>query len=371
MALEQHAWLQALRDHPDQLALRGDARGFYDRARDPRPFFSAHIREPLWPYLLRLILTGDEARDAYRVRALTGIINVLLVLVIGWLAWRFGGPLAGGFAAALFSGTELTSYYGISGLREPLMSLLLLIFIGLWTYRLRGPVALAIVIVTALMPLLRLEALFLVPAWLVAVAIWREEKTAGWLALATACVAWAVTFPYLLNCRREFGSMVAPLHQHARYWRNHEFAGRPGHLTREQVLVDAYDGEPVTSWEYIVKHRSPVEIVGRYVTGYWLALTDYVPRLLGKRGWLWLWPVGVGWALWHWRRAGVMVPVGLIAQLPFAFLLPLNMVTEHGLWRGVEVRFAWPLAPFVAIWAGLGFAWLVTLITTSLARRNE
>lgn len=369
MASEELAWLHALREYPDQFALHGDARSFYERALDSRPFFAAHLREPLWPFLIRPLLSGDENRDTYRIRTFTGIINVFLVAAIGCLAWRLGGPLAGGFAAALFSGSSLTSYYGISGLREPLMSLLLVTLTTLWTYRRNWLVTLGIIGVTGMVPLLRLDGLLVVTLVLPVCAIWVRDKSAASVAMTACLFAWGVTAPYLTNLRRECGSAFAPLHQHARYWRNHEFAGQPGHLTREEVLANAYGGAPVTSWQYVFGERTLAATAGRYLHGFWLALTDYVPRLLDERWWIWFWPVGVVWALWHWRQAGIVVPVGLLAQLPFAFILPLNMVTSHGLWRGVEARFAWPLSPFVAVWAGLGFAAILHPLLRSALQR--
>lgn len=359
MAVEQHAWLAEFQRDPQLLLLRGDALSFYERAQDKRPFFAAHLREPLWPFSIRPFVTGDELVDAHRIRALTGVINILLLFAIGGLAWRLAGPLAGGFAAALVSGTPLTSYYGVSGLREPLMSLLLVTLTALWTCRLRALVVVGLLAVTAVIPLLRMEGLLVVPAISMVAALWRREKRAWLTALAASSVAWLTAAPYLANCQRQLGSAFAPLHQHARYWRNHEFAGRPGHLTREEVMADAYGGTPATSWAYALGDRSISEVVRRYATGYWLAFTDYVPRLLGRRWWLWLWPVGVIWACGKWRMAGLVVPVGLLVQFPFAFILPLNMVTAHGRWIGVEARFAWPLMPFVAVWAGLGFACLM------------
>jgi hypothetical protein len=67
---------------------------------------------------------------------------------------------------------------------------------------------------------------------------------------------------------------------------------------------------------------------------------------------MWLWPLGVMWDVTRWR--GLVTLAGLIAQLPFAFILPLNMVMADRPNPGVEFRFSLPLTPFVALWAATG-----------------
>jgi len=202
------------------------------------------------------------------------------------------------------------------------------------------------------MPLLRLEGLIIVPllagAW--AVLKWRRDAVAE--AVAFTMIAWLAVTPFLVNCRREFGSAFHPLNTHARYWRNHEFAGQPGHLTRDEVLANAYGGEPTTSARYVLGMHSLPEVVARYARGYWVALTDHIPKLLDGRWLMWLWPLGVMWD--GARRRGLVTLAGLIAQLPFAFILPLNMVMADRPNPGVKFRFSLPLTPFVALWAASG-----------------
>jgi len=58
------------------------------------------------------------ANDDEAARRLTGWISIVLVGVIGVTGAKLAGPPAGALAAWIYSGTPLTSYYGVSGLRE-------------------------------------------------------------------------------------------------------------------------------------------------------------------------------------------------------------------------------------------------------------
>ncbi len=339
MWAEQRAWLGELP------ALTGDAAGFYNRSREPHAFYAAHVREPLFPFLLQFTANHRQARE------LTGWCSIGLVVILGVLAWRLAGPAAGALAPWLYAGTAFTSYYGVSGLREGLMSFLLLLLVLLLLLDRTWWSRLGCALCAAAIPLLRLEGLLIAP---LIVSVWAALKWRRALVLEAVgytAVAWLAVSPFLLNCRREFGSAFHPMNVHARYWRNHEFAGQPEHLTREEVLADAYGGPPTTSFHYVFGMHTLPEVVGRYARGYWVSLASHIPRILDGRWLFWLWPVGV---FWDWKRRWFITLAGIVAQLPFAFILPLNMVMAGRTHPGVEFRFSLPLTPFVVILAAVG-----------------
>lgn len=362
-------WFEQRHLLPAAPPLNGDARGFYERARKPHSFYAAHIREPLFPALLRTAFAVTGSTDEVVARQFSGWANIALTILIGLLATRLVGLPGGALATWLYAGTPVTTYYGVSGLRESSMGFLILLLVLLLLLDRTWLTRLGCALCAAAIPLLRLEGLLVVPLLVGAWALLQWRKSITFEAAALTLIAWLATAPFLFHCQREFGSAFHSLNTHATYWRNHEFAGQPGYLTRDEVLADAYAGPPTTSAQYVFGLHSLPQVLGRYATGYWLAFTKYIPLILSGRWLIWLWPVGVGWAIYQWREKGLIVAAGLIAQLPFAFIVPLHMVIADRLNPGVEFRFSFPLAPFVAILAAVGLVESVRWVLASSRRR--
>lgn len=369
---KQDAWLFMLQSQSDGGALSGDARGFYDRAISVHSFYSASGREPFFPYLIKTVLafheSGHTLSDQLLVRHLSGWVNLALTAAIALLAARLAGFTCGAVAAWLYAGTPVTAYYGVSGLRESTMGFLVISFVLLLLLPRRWPVRVGCLMIAAFMPLLRLEGLFIVPlltgSWACLALVGGRAARRSVAATSRLCeaavyaaVAWLAAAPFLIACKHEYGSYFYVTSIHATYWSNHEFAGQPGHLTREEVLANAYGGERTTAARYIFGEHSLSRVAARCGQGYWAALTKYVPLILAGpvRSWLiWFWIVGLIWSCVDWREK-LFVPIaGVIAQLPFAFILPLNMVMRDRLHPGVEFRFSLPITPFVAVLAALG-----------------
>ncbi len=356
----QGVWLGAMTESDGHARLEKDALGFSQLAKESRPFYAASLREPLFPALLRVSLKSFHPADEHLfIRQLTGGFGLAVIAAIGALGWRLAGPAAGALAAWLFAVSTTTVYYSISGLREPLVLLLVVLFaLCLLTGGRRSVVGLALFSVA--LPLLRLESLIVIPLIL-----------AGWLALAgrdwkrrllpaglAVGLAWLFALPFLIACRKEFGSCFALTANHATYWRNHEFAGQPGHLTRDEVVANPYGGTRVSTAAYIFRDHSLPVVIGRYVRGYWISLTRHIPAIFAwnqvRNPLVWFWLAGVGWAVRSWRTQGIVPLIAVVAQFPFAFIVPLDTVMPGREHAGVEIRFSLPLAPFVAVLAASG-----------------
>jgi hypothetical protein len=123
MGFEQRGWIQS------SPALTGDAAGYYARAREAAPFYAAHIREPLFPAFIRLGFFLTNSADQVVARRVSGWASIGVVIAIGLLGLKVAGAWGGGIAPWLYAGTPLTAYYGVSGLRESSMGLLVILFV--------------------------------------------------------------------------------------------------------------------------------------------------------------------------------------------------------------------------------------------------
>lgn len=358
----QSVWLDALLASPGKAQLEKDALGFYQLAKDARPFYAASLREPLYPALLRVGLTLGRPTDEHLyVRQLTGATGLVLIAAIGALGWRLAGPVGGALAAWMFSFSSSTVHYAISGLREPLVLLLtVLLTLLLLAERRSWWWTVGLALISMALPLIRLEYLAVLPLILVGwVALaGRDGKQRVMPAALAIVLAWTLTLPFLVACQKEFGSSFALAANHATYWRNHEFAGQPGHLTREEVIANAYGGPRVTTAAYIFgDHTLPV-VIGRYLNGYWISLTRHLPMIFSwgrmDNPLIWFWLAGLGWIVRHWRARGIVLWAMCLVQFPFAFIVPLDTVMPGRAHPGVEFRFSLPLTPFIAVLAAVG-----------------
>ena len=132
---------------------------------------------------------------------------------------------------------------------------------------------------------------------------------------AGACLAvWLLVAPYLIYNRSQAGAAFAPHQAHARFWRNHEFAGRPGFPTRAEVVADSYCGPPITPSGYVFGLHSFPEVVGRLVKGTFAAYTRYLWRLCTDWPWLTLlFPAGLIALIWKRRWEGAWLAFAAIA----------------------------------------------------------
>ncbi len=358
----QGVWLSAMLESPGKGRLEKDALGFYELATHPSPFYAASLREPLFPVLLRAGLKLFHPADEHLfVRQFTGSIGLALIIAIGALGWRLSGPISGALAAWLFTVSTYTVYYAISGLRETTvlflgvaLTLLLLVKKQTW-WQLAG-----LGLISIALPLIRFEYLGVIPlimtGWVaLADRDWKPRLIPAALAVV---MAWTFALPFLIACKKEMGGYFALTANHATYWRNHEFAGQPGYLTREEVMANPYGGKRVSTGDYMFHDHSVPQVIVRYMEGYWISFTKHIPTIFSwadvRDPLIWFWLVGLAWSVRNWRTAGIVPWVMLAVQFPFAFIVPLNTVLPGRLHAGVEFRFSLPLAPFAAVLAAVG-----------------
>lgn len=297
-------------------------------------------------------------------------LSLLALAAMMGLAFVAFGRAAALVAGFLHADSTWLSWYGIAFLREDLVAALVCVLAaaGLVLQRLdasrtreRRIAVAGAALAGVVLGLTRLEALgtvtLLALAWVALRAAARTlSRREGVAAAALVATVWLAASPLLAANRSATGRALNPLHVHAKFWRNHEFAGKPGHPTRAEVVRDSYCGPEISPAGYVFGLHAAPEVAGRYLSGLWAAWTRYLPRLCVDWPFVgWILPLGVAAALWSRRWEGAWLAACMVVViLPFAFILTvdtvLTAVPPEGR-VGVEPRFALPLLPFAFLFA--------------------
>lgn len=245
-----------------------DAQGYIAIARAMAGPFQTGAREPAliwWVWLARKLFVDHEV--ALR---LMSCLQAVAIVALTWLIGRrvMPGPLAlaaallvavgQGFIAENLRGLRLEGY---------IIALQILALALLWMPRRPGPMWIAGAGAAAgYVALSNISALsFCVPllAWFGLRRRWRWY----WWPLPFA-ILFALPAPYLLYCKQKFGDAFHHSTVYAVFYRNMEFKGQPGYPTVEDVNRDSYTGPKLTTGEYLFKHHTLGEIVGRTARGF-------------------------------------------------------------------------------------------------------
>lgn len=211
---------------------------------------------------------------------------------------------------------------------------------------------------------------------------WRRIDLYG--SFASLSVALLLISPFLIHNRNETGYCFSSSNGHARFWRNEEFAGKDGYPTRAEVAENPYRGAKTTPFEYIWGDHSILEIIGRYIHGYYKASTHYLYRLykfifpfeifsnfLNIAILLCALPGAVLCALK--REKGILILAGAVIFIfPFIFIIPLDTVLGPlPMKTGVEPRFTMPLLPFAFIFSAIFLSWCGEKISARYAQYSN
>ncbi len=385
--------------------LRDDAAGYHELAlKTPFPCFSTK-RPPFFLCLGRFWLQtfgelsagtaqeieqekGDLPPDEFNrrlvrvlsnefaLRRLDLVTSQLALSAIFALTLVLAGRFAALFASFLWTLNSWDIRYSSSFLREDLILFFNLVLVLLFILLIRNPakkstwigIALLLIAVGSAAALTHLT-FFITILGMVIVYNGVSRFRGAWsgrdigVSIAVYAGIWLVALPYLLFNHHETHAFFAPLHNDARFWRNHEFAGQPGYPTRQQVMESPYTGEPITPSEYVIGKHSLPEVFGRYLKGYGYAFFRHTPRLFKfvppfefLRYAVWLTLPGLIACHFMRREGYFFLLAGLIALFPNAFILPLDVVLSReapAIGPGVEPRFTLPLLPFTMILCAL------------------
>jgi hypothetical protein len=336
--------------------LDGDAVAYLQFARGLQltgPFVTGYIESGLiWLVKGAVAVWGDQPIS---IRRLTVSASVATVAATYMLGARLFGPATGLLAAGLLAVNRELIFQSVRGLREEAFSVVLLLFVltlsaGRWPGKPAGWILAGLL--GGALGLIRLTGLACAGTLLAARALLslasRDRPWPGtlWSASLAALLAGTCVLPYLASSLREFGDPFYSLTLHATFYRNFEYAGRPGFPSREELAVDSHAGPPVTPFQYVFRLHGPVEVMKRYIAGarqlygLWAGSFGTPIAVAGLAGLLGL--AGTRWCL---------LPLALgAAVFPFLFVFGVAPDTS---------RFAVPTFPLLALassWALIGSA---------------
>ena len=181
--------------------------------------------------------------------------------------------------------------------------------------------------------------------------------------------------PYLFYNYYRTGCFAPVMNHHAKFWRNQEFAGKPGYPTVKEVASNSYCGADTTTFEYILKDHSLLGVVGQYTKGYWNSIFVYLPKMfefqvfnntIMKLWWILLFAVwGIIFCIKKKEYGVMLVLFSLIIIFPFSFILSLNEVFSADPAKniiGVEPRFNMAILPYAFLMCLIGISYVLEVI---------
>lgn len=338
---------------------------YLEFGRSMRSFYSAHYREPVFPFATRTFLTLFDNQDVAVsfASATFSLLTVIGVYLLGSLAFSNGI----GLAAALLTAIEydLVSS-GTLGWRDDAF----MCFVVLSTYAAlrysREPTsanALLLGVCAALSCLVRLTSLsFLVPGFLAAALVSRHpwRPVIRGLGLA-ALVAAVLVGPYLYNCWRVFGDPLYAINYHVTNFQLTEGTDPPSSPPDARSGAVGGDttrsaGPSARSFFFERARRRPFQTIDSVALG----MTTYPFEIKWKGFDQWVrssglvlsWAALAGLLLFAGSRAGFMLLVVLSTSL-----FPFSLTWE--LWP--DWRFTQHAYPFFLIAAcaafGIAVSW--------------
>ncbi|PYQ08228.1 MAG: hypothetical protein DMF83_07260 [Acidobacteria bacterium] len=331
----------SLRWQPAWEGYSGDPYNYLVRAREMDGFYEPNVREPLFPFVTRLMLKllGDRNLAVNAASALFSTLAVLATYLLGAHAFS---PVVGLGAALGMAMHRDVLWWGVEGFRDDAFTLFVVTSaLSLLRLRERPTLARSVIVglATAGALLSRITSLsFLVPAfaWL---ALGRgPDAAARRRALAVSVgVMLLVAGPYLLSCALAYGDPLYAVNFHTKFYRSR--SGIPY-------------GSSMGWMQYLHTGFRPFHLIDTGLTGLttypfankWDGL-DYVSPWIGR---VLSVASAAGLILFLGSAAGRLLLVVLVTSLiPYAFTWPVP--------GGAEWRFTMHALPFylIAAWLAL------------------
>lgn len=228
---------------------RSDPYTYLQRAREMRSFYGAHLREPLFPFTVKVFLWLLHNQDiaVSMSAAFFSVLAVVGTFVLGAMSLSY----AVGLGAAVLLAVECDVItVGTQGWRDDAFTaavvwsaVVLLAFVRQPS---RGRAALVGVVAGAAC-LVRITApSFLLPEWIWAFAIARGKPRVYTIRLMVAiAVAIAFVAPYLVNCWRTFDDPLYAIDFHAAVYQSLEDPQREAHPSVVQYLTSDFRSRPL------------------------------------------------------------------------------------------------------------------------------
>jgi len=348
----------------DQPYVGGDPINYLKFAREMRHFYQAHVREPVFLALTRMMLwlMRDSDIGISYASWLAGTLAIVATYLLGAAAWsRAAGLIA---AAALAIELEAITW-AADGWRDDTFMLAVALCAWAFVRVLQRPTtarALAAGALAAFACLTRISALsFVLPA-LLWIAFRPSDDQGRWWSwsrspVRAAGIAAAVTAvlvaPFLINCWRATGDPFFAINYHTRYYR-----------AAEGLPLD----ESVGALDYVGGKLRERPVASVDTAGVGLLVFPFTNKWSGFNPWSpWLatmlrWAAAAGLILALWYPEGRLLWVILLTSLvPYALTWPLG--------GGSEWRFTQHAYPIYLVAAGSAIAGGArTLVRVATAR---
>ena len=271
--------MQLLQIHKN-MPLAPDGITYFNIARQKGALYQTDIREPAYIWLLKIYYLFVPARPE-NIRILSIFLSLVSFPLVYGLASRLIHPLAGLGAVLLLATSQNFMCQNLRGLRLELLVLTLLAIILLLldekgVRTLPRSFALGILITVSLLNTLGLLA----PLFLMMVYFLVRKRLTMKCALISLALAALFSLPHFLHNQKTFGDPFFSTNIHAKYYRNMEFMGQSGFPTYEEVSVNSYCGENISTIQYIFQLHSWDVILSRTFRGF---VMTYVTDTLQER----------------------------------------------------------------------------------------
>lgn len=378
-------WLCAIQESP----LQPDAVTYQASAANMSWPYDTGRREPFHINLLWLF-SSITAWGPFNVRLLTVIVSVAEGMILWLLGREFLHRAMLPVLLLLYAANPLLALNAPMGLREEeLPTGAMLFLLGLLGARKErhGARYHALAVAGAVVCMLtRLNSLSLVVP-MYAVWAWACRWPLRRIVAAGAILA-GFAAPHLIYSKVKFGDWLSSNNQYGTWWRNAEFAGRPGFVTREEFQKNGYAGEPVSLSHYLFKMHRPVDITTATLYGLWRnSFGDTTRNELLKLDWRvrvddFLSPVPVmGSPRWfEWTLfAAFLVGLFRLAKISYGWLLlgsilllqlPIAFVSGW-LLSGGAGRLAINFVPLMLIAAAAGLQFMFELAARGLSPGHD
>jgi hypothetical protein len=318
------------------------------------------------------------------------LLNITSIFLIFLFVWWFAGKFSALICALLLSINSYSIFYSIMYLRVDVMtilnlSILILFIILLKTDKYKHLTTAGIIFFCSMASITRLSALstvFLTVILFILIKIiykkWNiKDFRIGFVVIV---VTLSTVSPYLIYNYTQTSDFTPVMNHHAKFWRNHEFAGKPGYPTISKVAENPYSGPETTSFKYMFEDHTLVKAIIQYAKGYWKSFTKYLPKMFIFQinnieynfEWLlfFIFP-GMYYCIRN-RETGLMLLIfSLIVLFPFSFILSLNEIFSSDPAKniiGVEPRFNMAILPYAFILCAIGIAQTVSLSNECLKK---
>lgn len=272
-----------------------DASFYLSLAENSQGIWKTGSREPVFIWMIRIVLPFFKDGNL-AIRCVSFFLSFIVLGAVLVVAKRIFNPFVGFFSVFFLIHNSNINTLSVMGMRFEMIILTILLMVYLlFLYRAKKKRISSLVtgLCGGLILLAYLPNLPLVLFTIILKGI--REKWRAVHFLTSVILSFLICSPYLIYSARNFGDPLNSINVHAKWYRNMEFAGKPGFPTKEEVEKNSYCGDALTSFDYMFKLHSFKEVVTRSARGfYYIYWSKYMGRIgFGHSLFLWFYFIGI------------------------------------------------------------------------------